>query len=134
MAFIKPNRHNPILKTLKEGDVVLLALDSMSPGQPTHRQIVRLKNLEYQPKDNEFDFDWLTFEGEVLYTSIRVHPSNRNFILTNCLGIVEKLNDFLVEKYQKDYNLFRPDEHQLSDEELEYGQLRLENELNSLRG
>jgi hypothetical protein len=118
-------KSNPILKTLKVGDVVLLSM----PGNhfsmnPPIRQIIKLTKAEYE-KPNENGLDWLNFDGEVLYTTQRVHPSEPNLIFGNCLAISEKLNDFLVQKYKIDYMMFAPNENVLSDEELEYLNNRL---------
>lgn len=110
---------NPILPKLKEGDVVLSTLP-FGVNQNIY-QIIKLKNLKYEPEDEEFpNRNWLNFEGEVLYTSQRVHKSYKDFIFINCMAIREILNPFLIEKYVRDYMLFKPEDHFLSDEEEEY--------------
>jgi len=125
LLYMTPN--NPILKTLKENDIVLFHIPSntFTRSAPI-RQIIKLKNLKFQPSDDKYHFDWLNFEGEVLYTTERVHSENPNLIFGNCLSIIEKLNSFLVEKYVKDFMMFPPSENQLSDEELEFLKNRLQ--------
>lgn len=112
---------NPVLKILKEGDVVLMKVESSA-------QIVKLTSTKYHPEDEEYpNRNWLDFEGDVLYTTERVHKEDENFIMFNCMAISEILNDFLIEKYVKDFNMFSPKEHQLSDEELELKIIKYEN-------
>ena len=121
-SIFKMAKNNPILKTLSVGDIVLVHIptDVWSRTAPI-RQIVKLTKADYEPGA---DFDWMNFEGEVIFTSERVHASEPNLIFGNCLAISEKLNPFLIEKYKKDFMLFPPTENQLSDEELEYLQKR----------
>lgn len=107
----------PLLKVLKDGDIVLMELPQ-NYSAPI-RQIVRLKNLEYESEDEEHpNMNWLNFEGEVLFTTVRVTKESENLIFTNCMGIRELLNPFLVEKYKSDYNMFFPKENQMSEEEM----------------
>lgn len=114
-------RNNPILKTLSIGDLVLINVPSgtFTRSAPI-RQIIKLTEVEFDPRKDENGYDWLNFKGDVIFTSERVHASEPNLIFGNCLAITEKLNPFLVEKYVKDFMLFPPTENQLSDEELEY--------------
>lgn len=113
---------NPILKVLKEGDVVLVEIpDSSITGTGGIRQIIRLKELEYEPEDSEYpNQNWLDFKGDVIYTTVRVEKESENFIFSNCMGIKEILNPFLIEKYKIDYRMFSPKENQLTKEEYEY--------------
>jgi hypothetical protein len=118
-------KSNPILKKLKEGDVVLMRLPSGVHNIPDIHQIVKLKNLVYESEDEEYYFNWLNFEGDVLYTTHRVHISQINFIFTNCMGISEILNEFLIQKYIRDFYMFKPSENMLSDEEDELQRARI---------
>lgn len=106
---------NPLIKILKDGDVVLMEIPSISR---TLMQIVRLKNLKYQPANEEFDFDWLEFEGDVLYVNARHHQSMLSPI-GNCLSITEIIPTELIENYAKKYDMWRSDLHLLSDAEFE---------------
>jgi hypothetical protein len=115
---------NPLLKILKNDDVVLMSIEG---NFTTSAQIVKLKNVIYQPEDDECPTtNWLEFNGEVLFTTERVHSSNHNLIFTNCMGIKEILNPFLIEKYTHDYRMFPPSENQLTDAEFEYGKIRIQ--------
>lgn len=122
---------NPILKILKENDVVLLEIPaSMRFNQPAIRQIVKIKNLKYEPEDEEHpNTNWLHFDGEVLQTTTRVPKGGENVLFANCLGIKEILNDFLVEKYKKDFMMFPPSENQYTEEEYEYLERQWENNI-----
>jgi hypothetical protein len=113
---------NPLLKVLKNDDVVLM---SMEGNFTTSVQIVKLKSVIYQPEDEECSTNWLEFNGEVLFTTERVHSSNHNLIFMNCMAIKEILNPFLIEKYTHDYRMFPPTENQLTDAEFEYGKIRM---------
>lgn len=104
---------NPILPILKENDIVLFSSNN-------NYQIARLTNLEYIAPNETSKYNWLNYNYELLYTSVRLPYNNTNIILTNCLGICEILNDFLIQKYVKEYNMFLPTENVLSKEELEY--------------
>lgn len=112
-------RNNPILKTLSNGDVILLVVPTSSRDLV---QIIKLSDIKFESGADLTppEIDWLNFKGEVLYTSMRVHHTQKDLIFGNCLAIREKLNPFLIEKYKKDYMLFSPSENMLSDEEQEY--------------
>lgn len=120
---------NPILKTLKEEDIVLLELPGSTIfNEPAIRQVIKIKNLKYEPEDEEYpNTNWLHFDAEVLLTTVRVPKDKENALFTNCMGIKEVLNVFLVEKYKKDYMMFHPSENQLTEEEYQYLQRQWEN-------
>lgn len=119
---------NPILKVLKDNDVVLLEIPaSHFFNQTAIRQVVRLNNLKYEPEDEKHpNINWLHFDAEVLLTTVRVPKGKENTIFASCMGIKEVLNDFLIEKYKKDFMMFHPSENQLTDEEFQYLEKRWE--------
>lgn len=106
-----------------------MKLPSLLPLKNSYYQIVKLKNLNYQPPDENYNFEWLEFEGDVLYTNSRTHSSTQNLILGNCKAIEEKLNDFLIEHYVKMYNLWKPTENQMSDLEFEHNKKKYQEQL-----
>ena len=84
---------NPILKTLKNGDIVMLALEYNEDGQSIiKKQIVKLKNIKYIPPDDDHDFDWLEFDGDVLYSNCKV-PA----FVGNCIAIKYKIKESELE-------------------------------------
>ena len=113
---------NPIIKTLKEGDIVLVEVPSAE--RAAFKQICKLHNLKYYPADEQFDFDWLDFDAEILYTNYRMHKSMIKCI-GNCLAIEEILDPSYVEIYVRQNDMWKPEMYQLSDVELETRQTRL---------
>lgn len=110
-------RNNPILKTLKENDIVLLEI---AGNGPPIKQIARIFNLKFQKADDEYDFDWLNFDSEVLYTNMKLHETEKNKTFGNCLAIIEKVEESHLEQYSKSLYMWNVDEYKLSDEEFEY--------------
>ena len=107
---------NPLLKILKENDVVMVEL--CSTERANFKQICRLHNLKYTPTDGEFDFDWLNFDAEILYVNFRIHPTMIHCI-GNCLAITEIVPIDLIETYARQNEMWNPEKYQLSDAELE---------------
>lgn len=117
---------NPLLKTLKENDVVMVELRSKE--RANFKQICRLYNLKYTPADEKYDFDWLDFDAEVLYVNWRVHPTMVNCI-GNCLAIGEIIPTGLIETYVRQNEMWKPEAYPLSDAELESKQREIERRL-----
>ena len=82
------------------------------------KQIVKLKNLKYEPADDEYDFDWLEFEGDVMYVNMRTHPKNMT-PMGNCLSITEIIPAELVEITARQNDMWRSDMYLMSDAEFE---------------
>ena len=122
---------NPILRVLKENDVVLLELPvSIRFNQPAIRQVVKVSNLKYEPEDEKHpNTNWLYFDGEVLLTTERVPKGKENALFCNCLGVKEILNNFLIEKYKKDFMMFPPSENQYTEEEYQYLEQKWKNNI-----
>lgn len=119
---IDSNMQNPILKNIKDGDVVLMEMESRY--DTPHRNLVRLSNVEYIPAGTEhegstFDFDWLEYDADVLYTNKKMHSSWLDKGVCNCLGITEIVEEELIEKYVQTYNMFDAKKYTVSDEEAE---------------
>lgn len=116
---------NPILKILKENDIVLVELPS--DMRVNYFQICKIYNLKYTPSNDEFDFDWLDFNTEVLYVNWRVHPTLINQCIGNCLAITEVIPVELIETFVVQYRMWKPEEYPLSDAELERNSIRFIN-------
>ena len=107
---------NPILKTLKENDGVMVELQSTE--RAAFKQICRLSNLKYSPADETCDFDWLDFDAEVLYVNYRLHKTMISCI-GNCLAITEIIPLPLVKTYVRQNDMWKPTMYPLSDAELQ---------------
>lgn len=118
-------KSNPILKLLKEGDIVFMEVPSFLF---TVKQIIKLKNLKYEPVDDQFKFDWLNFDPEVLYTNMRWHPSLLGRCAGNCLAIKEIVPTAILEMFAANHNMWKATDNMLSDEELAAEQERLKNQ------
>lgn len=105
-----------LLSILKDGDQVLCVLEGNATSA---KQIVKLKNVKFSPPSKEYNFTWLDFEVEVLYTNVRLHSSDIDKKFTNCFGIREKIPSGLEELIAKRENLWKFEEYQLTDEEFE---------------
>lgn len=126
-------KSNPLSKIVKEGDIVLIELEGMRYNSPISRQICRLKNLKYEPADEKYNFDWLYFEVDVLYTSMRTHPSLLNECVGNCLAIKEIIPEGIADMYAKNHNMWPATEFMLSDEELEAMYEQLNNDIQDIK-
>ena len=102
---------NPILKTLKDGDIVMIEVSD-------YKQIVKLKNIQYKPLNKKFDSDWLEFDSEVLFTNTRMHKNNMT-ALGNCLAITQIIPNEIVENIASQNKMWKADMYLLSDEEVE---------------
>ena len=111
----KNGTKNPLLKSLKDGDVVMVEIPSSGA---TFKQIVKIKNVKYQSADDEFDFDWLDFESDVLYVNRRTHKDILQ-CMGNCLAITEIIPPELIEHTARQNDMWRSDLHLMSDAELE---------------
>ena len=120
---------NPLLKLIKEGDLVLMEISGFTS---VAKQICRLKNIKFQPANEEYNFDWLDFEVDVLYTSIRMHPTLLNQCIGNCQAIKEIIPEGILEIVAKNYNVWKADEYMLSDAELEATRQRVTNDMENL--
>lgn len=115
--------NNPLLKNIKEGDIVLMEIQSSERN--SFKEICKLSNLNFQPADKEFNFDWLEFEGEILYTNFRLHKSMLDKPMGNCLSITEIIPIDLVETYVRINDMWRANNFLMSDQELEYKQSKI---------
>lgn len=123
-------KNNPILKTLVDGDVVMMEVPSSLRN--SLKQICRITNLKFTEAENDRKFDWLEFDGEVLYTNTRLHKSHLNDPIGNCLAITEKLTNSDIAKIAKINNLWAFSDDLMSDAELEYAKARAVNSFNYL--
>lgn len=114
--------YNPLLKTLKENDIVLIEIRQPNPVRPPSIQIARINNLKFIPKDESCSFDWLDFDGEILYTNARLHKSILKKPIGNCYAIKEKLpnNEKFLENYANINGLWKAELYMYSDEEVEH--------------
>ena len=110
--------NNPLLKVLKENDIVLFAPTSMHPLQALPNVIVisRISNLKFSPADNRRKIDWLECKQEVLYCNYRLRPSQLIGIY-NMTGATEVILPELLEHTAKIYNLLDTKKYILTEEE-----------------
>lgn len=113
-------KSNPILKQLKEGDIVLT--ENPSHDLATCKQMIKLRNIKYHPIDDKHMFDWLDFEGDILYTNIKLHKSLLNQPIGNCMSITEIICDEQIEQLARLYDMWKADEYMLTDSEFKYKQ------------
>lgn len=117
-------KSNPILKTLKEGDIVLIEIGSQI--RLPIKQICKIYNLNFQPADEKFSFDWLEFDGDILYTNYKLHPSMLKKPAGNCMAIIEVIPRRLLPQYTKVNMMWKPEDYPMSNEELEYMEQKME--------
>ena len=110
--------NNPILKTLNENDIVMIEVPSTERSDL--KQICRIYNLKFEDKDDEYNFSWLKFDGEVLYTNTKLHKSMLNNPIGNCTAITEKIDLEHLEQIARINDMWKSDMYLLSDKELEY--------------
>jgi hypothetical protein len=112
---------NPVLKTIKDGDLVLFhspAVVSMAGLSPEVYQIARLTNVKYLPPDQRYSFDWLDYDAELLYSTIQLPEDNMKTSL-NCLAISQVIPNDLLENTVHSFRLFDPRKYPLSKAEQE---------------
>jgi len=119
-------KNNPLLKTLKDGDIVMFVYHTMGPmlGDMTPskeiRYIARLKNTKFIPADKNCSVDWLEFNSEILYSNQRQHPELlEQGVPFNCLTITETVPEGLIERMAEFHKLWKAEEFMYSDVELE---------------
>lgn len=103
---------NPIIKELKENDLVLLEIPSSE--RPTLKQICRIYNFRFLEGQV-----WLYFDGTVLYTNFKLHRSMLKRVMGNCMSITEKIDPEHLEQYSRVNDLWKADLYLLSDAEVE---------------
>jgi len=108
--------NNPILKEIKNGDIVMVEMPSKL--RAAYKQICKLTDIKYEPADKETPFDWLNFKSEILYTNYRLHPTMMHCI-GNCLAISEIIPAELIDTYVRQNEMWRPEQYPLSDAEFE---------------
>lgn len=106
-------KSNPILKTLKENDIVFMQVGTIL-------QICRIYDLEYDPKESKHIKDWLEFKGEVLYTNHKLHESMLHTPSGNCMSIIEVISPSHLQQYARSKDLWLAKEYLMSDDELQY--------------
>ena len=111
-------KSNPVLPLIREDHYVFMEMFGRY-GEVPIRQIVRVYDLKYEPEDNQYDFNWLNFKGEVIYTNFRMHPEMINSPAGNCLSITEIIPIALLERFAANHNMWLATEFPLSDEELQ---------------
>lgn len=118
---------NPLTKIVKEGDIVLFQIDGWVDSI---KQICRLKNVKYFPPDEQYSTDWIDFDVDVLYTSMRMHPSMLNDCIGNCFAMKEIVPEEIVEMVAKNNNLWKANQYMMSDEELAAAREMAERKIN----
>jgi hypothetical protein len=120
-------KNNPLLKTLKDGDIVMFVHHTMGPmlGDMTPskeiRYIARLSKTKFIPADEKCSVDWLEFESEILYSNQRQHPELlKQGVPYNCTAITETVPAGLLERMAEFHKLWKAEEYMYSDVELEH--------------
>lgn len=116
--------NNRILETLKENDIVMIEVPSMNRANV--KEICRIYNLKFKKADVERKLDWLEFDGEILYTNIKLHKSMLNDPCGNCLAITHKVDAEQLEQIARVNDMWKADMYLLSDAELEHKKSLLE--------
>lgn len=117
--------NNPILKTLSDGDIVVLECPNVNGTQSI--QICRITNVKFTPADERCGLDWLDFKRDILYTNVHLHKVDiANGIGTGgCMSITKKLgSDTEMELFAKANGLWSSSQYLLTDEELKYRLIR----------
>lgn len=120
-------KNNPLLKTLKNGDVVLFEIPYAS-DKPDYI-IAEISNLKFYPSDEEYDYDWLDFDSKALYSTYRMHLEHLK-VPVNCMCITEvfpKDKPNRLRRAIKEYDLMDVNDDPLSDEELDAKKSFVEN-------
>jgi len=112
--------NNPILKTLKENDLVLIEVPSIESYNL--KEIVKISNLKLDD-----DNGWLDFDAEVLYTNTKMHKSMLNEAHGNCMAISETVDPLHLIQFARLHDMWKPDKFLMSDAELESKQLQINN-------
>ena len=108
---------NNLLETLKENDIVMIEIPSTERSHV--KEICRIYNLKFTKADEKSNFDWLDFDGEILYTNIKLHKSMMNEPIGNCMSITHKIDKDHVEQMARVNDMWKSDMYLLSDAELE---------------
>ena len=111
-------KSNPILETLKENDIVMIEVPSMERANV--KEICRIYNLKFKKADEKSKLDWLDFDGEILYTNIKLHKSMLNDPTGNCMAITQKIDLEQIEQIARVNDMWKSDMYLLSDAELEH--------------
>ena len=119
-------KNNPLLKTLRDGDIVMFVHNTMGPmlGDMTPsreiRYIARLKNTKFIPADEKCSVDWLEFDSEILYSNQRQHPELlKHGVPYNSSAITETVPEGILERTAEFFKLWKAEEYMYSDLELE---------------
>ena len=111
-------KSNPILETFKENDIVMIEVPSMERSNV--KEICRIYNLKFKKAEGESKLDWLEFDGEILYTNIKLHKSMLNEPTGNCMAITQKIDIEQTEQIARLNDMWKADKYLLSDAELEH--------------
>ncbi len=121
---------NPLLKEIKDNDIVLFRYP-FTQGEV--RIMVRLYDVEYQPANEKYDFDWLESKGEPLYTNQRLSPESitawKEGKMTNPICAAEIIKPDFVEQYSVALNMWKADENMLTEAEVEHIKLKFSSEM-----
>jgi hypothetical protein len=113
---MQDTRNKKLLSTLRDGDLVLCVLEGNGTSA---KQIVRLIKPRFSPPSAKYNFSWLNYEVEVLYTNVRLHLTQRDQAFTNCFGIREKVLEGMEELVAKREGLWPFHKYLLTDKEFE---------------
>jgi hypothetical protein len=62
------------------------------------KEICRIYNLKFKKADEKSNLDWLDFDGEIIYTNIKLHKSMLNNPSGNCMAITQKIDLEQIEQ------------------------------------
>lgn len=114
-------KNNPVLKTVKEGDLVLFhspGMVSMHGFVPDLYQIARLTNIKLLEADDKYNFEWLEYDADLLYSSVQL-PEDSMEPSLNCMAISQIVPSELLDNLVHSFRLFDPRKYPLSKEEVE---------------
>ena len=101
-----------ILHNIKPNDLVFIEVSGNIFNPTPIRQIIRIKTIDYHD-----DGEWFDYTGRVVYTNTRLHKSDIDNPLTNCLGISQIISEKFVEVFAKSMYMWKSNEFLMSDEE-----------------
>ena len=120
-------KSNQLLKTLKDGDIVLMVLPGLY--EPSVLEICQLKNTKFIPKGEGRSFDRLDFDSDTLYVNTRVHSSQLGESAGNCLSITEVIAPEHLEQFARNKDMWKASLYQYSDVEYKHAQSTAESSI-----
>ncbi len=84
------------------------------------KEICRIYNLKFTKAGEKSKLEWLDFDGEILYTNIKLHKSMLNDPIGNCMAITHKIDIVHIEQIARVNDMWKSDMYLLSDAELEH--------------